>query len=286
MLLCIILFVHDPSFPTPDKLLVFLVFVFMIFHQAKEMLKRFLPFVAILLVYEMFRGIVPHLNHRVEYMWMPHIDRLMFGGTLPTTTLQNWWWHGHAMWYDFLFYLTYMMHFVFPIALALIVWKFRPAKYWQVVVSYLAASFSGFMVFLLFPAAPPWMASNMALIEPIRRISSDVWWSLGIHNFPSVYNQISPNPVAAVPSLHAAYATLFALFITTLFKSPFRLLVWIYPLLIYVGTVYMGEHYAIDEILGALLAVAVFFASPWLARQITSLLVRTKSNAKTVLKLV
>jgi TRAP-type uncharacterized transport system fused permease subunit len=117
-----------------------------------------------------------------------------------------------------------MMHFVFPIILAIIVWKLRPQKYWQLVVSYLFVSFSGFLVFLLFPAAPTWMASDMGLIEPIRRISSDIWWSLGIHDFPSVYNQISPNAVAAVPSLHAAYATLFALYITTLFKSRTRFL--------------------------------------------------------------
>lgn len=277
---CIALFVREPSFPTPDKLLVFLVFVFMIFHQAVEMLKRFLPFVAILLVYESFRGLADGLNKRVEYMWMVDVDRWLFGGTLPTTTLQRWWWHGQTMWYDFVFYLTYMMHFVFPIILAIIVWKMRPQKYWQLVVSYLFVSFSGFLVFLLFPAAPTWMASDMGLIEPIRRISSDIWWSLGIHDFPSVYNQISPNAVAAVPSLHAAYATLFALYITTLFKSRIRFLAWIYPALIYVGTVYMGEHYAIDEILGALLAVAVFFASPWLTKRIGTGLSWIKTKSK------
>jgi hypothetical protein len=42
----------------------------------------------------------------------------------------------------------------------------------------------------------------------------------------------------------------------------------------------MGEHYAIDEILGALLAVAVFFASPWLTKQIGVGLVWIKTKSK------
>lgn len=244
------------------------------------MLKRFLPFVLILLAYESFRGIADGLNKRVEYMWMVDVDSLLGFGTLPTTTLQNWWWHGRVMWYDFVFYLPYMLHFVIPISLALFVWKYRPAKYWQVVVSYVTTSFAAFFVFLAFPAAPPWMASDKGLIEPITRISSDVWARLGIQDFPTVYNQISPNAVAAVPSLHAAYATIFALYVMTLFASRWRFLAWIYPALIYVGTVYQGEHYAIDEILGALLAVAVFLASPWITLQISKLLSSINKRTK------
>lgn len=265
------IFIRNPSFPTPDKLLVFLTFVFMIFGQAIEMLKRFLPFVLILLAYESFRGIADGLNHRVEYLWMPHMDRLLFGGTLPTVMLQNWLWHDHIMWYDYAFYLPYLLHFVLPISLALYVWKRRVKMYWNVVTTYVVTSFSAFLVFLAFPAAPPWMASQLGYIEHIRRVSSDVWATLGIHDFPSFYNDISPNPVAAVPSLHAAYATIFALYITTLFKSKWRFVAWVYPVLIWVGTVYQGEHYAIDEILGALLGAGVFLATPFIARKLSEI---------------
>jgi membrane-associated phospholipid phosphatase len=276
VLACLMVFARSPSFLTPDKLLVFLIFVFMIFRQSVEMLKRFLPFVGILLVYESFRGLADGLNDRVEYRWMADVDRMLFGGTLPTTTLQGWWWHGQAMWYDFLFYLPYMLHFVLPIALAVFVWKRRTSAYWRLIISYVTVSFAGFLVFLAFPAAPPWMASELGYIEPIHRVSSDVWWALGIKDFPSFYNQISPNPVAAVPSLHAAYSTLFALYMCMFFKSKWRFLAWIYPALIYLGTVYQGEHYAIDEILGALLAVAVFYASPFIALRCRVLLSQIK----------
>jgi hypothetical protein len=260
------IFLREPSFPTPDKLLVFATFICLIFNQALEMLKRFVPFVGLLLVYESFRGVVPHLNQHVNYLWMPTVDRLLWFGQLPTRWLQHHLWHGTPQWYDFVLYITYMLHFVLPFALAFVVWRLKDSHYWRYATAYLSVSFAGFLTFLAFPAAPPWMASNMGLIEPIERISSHVWAALGIHDFPSVYNKISPNPVAAVPSLHAAYATLFAIFAITLFKTRWRYLSLLYPTFIYFGTVYQGEHYLIDELLGGVYAVAAYFASPYIVR--------------------
>ncbi len=268
-LLCIVLFIAQPSFPTPDKLLVFAIFVGMFFRQGKQVFLRLAPFVAMLLAYESFRGLVPHMTERANFMWMPGVDRILTGGgELPTKILQNWWWQGSAQWWDFMFYLPYMLHFVLPFGLAVIVWKTREKEYWRYVTAFVGASLLAFLVFFVFPAAPPWMASDTGAIEQISRISSSVWFALGINDFPSLYNQVSPNPVAAVPSLHAAYATMFALFVTMFFKSKWRFVAWIYPVLIYVGTVYQGEHYVIDEVLGALLGLFAFWASPLVSQKI------------------
>jgi membrane-associated phospholipid phosphatase len=280
VLVCLVVFIKAPSFPTPDKLVIFLTFVFMIFGQAWELLKRFVPFAGLLVVYEAFRGVVPHLNSHVNFLWMPGVDRLFAFGELPTVVLQRWWWHGSVQWYDFAFYIFYMLHFVLPFVLAVIVWKKLDQHYWRYVTAFIVVSFAGFVTFLAFPAAPPWMASDKGLIEPVIRISSDVWAALGIHDFPSVYNKVSPNPVAAVPSLHAAYATLFALFVITLFKGRWRYLSIIYPMMIYIGTIYQGEHYLIDEILGAIYAVAAFYATPYVMRVMRQLLRVTKTAVR------
>jgi hypothetical protein len=234
----------------------------MAISQAKALFIRLFPFVALLLVYESFRGIASQLNSRVNFLWMPSVDIKLFG-SLPTATLQRWWWHGHVMWYDFIFYGIYMMHFVLPIALAILVWKKRAGYYWQVISSYVVLSFAGFLTYLLFPAAPPWMASDQGYIQPITHVSNYIWASLGFHNFNLAYSKIAPNPVAAVPSLHAAYATLFVIFITKLFGKKWGLVACIYPILIYTGTVYMGEHYAIDAILGILYAFVSYYLVRW-----------------------
>jgi hypothetical protein len=256
------IFIHTPSFPTPDKLLVFLTFVFMGVGQARNLLFRLVPFVGLLLVYDSFRGLAHSLNTRVEYRWMPDVDIAMFG-RLPTAKLQDWLWHGYVRWYDFIFYLAYMLHFILPIALAILIWKKRESHYWQVVSTYVVLSFAGFITYWALPAAPPWMASDRGYIEPITRVSSHVWYALGIHDFPSVYDHIAANPVAAVPSLHAAYSVLFSMFIFKFFGRRWGLLSAIYPLILCVGVVYQGEHYVIDVIWGILYAVAAYYLTGW-----------------------
>jgi len=258
----LVILIRTPSFPTPDKLLVLTSLGAMAFGQAKELLKRFVPFVALLLVYESFRGLIPRLNAHVNYTFLPAADRFLFFGHLPTQLLQNLLWRGHVAWYDFAFYIAYMLHFVLPFALAILIWKTRESHYWRCITTYLIVTLAAFVTYLAFPSAPPWLASDKGLIQPITRISSNVWYALGIHDFPSVYNKISPNPVAAMPSLHAAYALIFVLFVTKLFSTRWRYLAWLYPFLIWIGTVYQGEHYAIDEVAGIMYAILAYMAAP------------------------
>ncbi len=263
---CLVIFIREPSWPTPDKIIIFLTFVFMALGQATEMLKRLLPFVGLLLIYDSFRGIAPHLNKHVHYLFMANFDRWLFGD-LPTIQLQRLLWHGHVQWYDFVLYLVYMLHFLLPIGAAILVWKKRESFYWRYVASFVFLSFAGFITYVIYPAAPPWMASEMHLIPHIERVSSHVWFALGIHDFPSLYNKIAPNAVAAVPSLHAAYATLFAVFMTKLFGRKWGALAWSYPVLMYFGIVYQGEHYAYDAILGIAYAVATYYIVGWIFKR-------------------
>jgi len=278
-LACVAIFIHEPSFPTPDKLIVFLLFVFMIFRQAGEMLRRLLPFVVLIIVYESFRGLAHRLNSHVNYTLAPHIDKALFGN-LPTVYLQRWLWHGHVQWYDFVLYIPYLLFFVLPISLALLVWKTREHYYWQVVTSYMTLFFAAFLTFLVFPTAPPWLASQQHYIQPIVRTSSYVWASLGIHDFPSLYNHLAANPVAAVPSLHSACATLLAIFIFKLYGRRWGLVSLIYPALIYVGVIYEGEHYAFDVIAGIIYAVGAYYAGPYVLSYVQRLGHSASKNIK------
>jgi len=260
---CLGIFINDPSFPTPDKLIIFLFFVFMIYGKALEGLRRFSPFIILVIIYESFRGIADELNDHVNYSLAPHIDKFLFGN-LPTAYLQHHLWHGHIQWYDVALYLPYTLHFVIPLGLGILIWKTRDKYFWQVMNSFLVVAFACFLTFLIFPAAPPWMASNNHFIEPITRISSHVWAVLGLHNFPSIYNKITPNLVAAVPSQHAAWAALFFIFIYKLYGKKWGLLAGLYPLTIFFGTVYEGEHYVFDIALGILYAIAGYFITPYI----------------------
>jgi hypothetical protein len=275
--LCLAIFAIRPSFPTPDKLFIFLFFIFLIFEQASEFIKRLAPFVVLILVYESFRGLADQLNKNVNYFLAPQFDKFIFGA-LPTITLQKYLWHGTLQWYDYLFYSAYLMHFILPFGLAILIWKYRERYYWRYLGTFLAVSFAAFIVFLLFPAAPPWMASQSHVIPHVTRISSNVWAAMGLNDFPSFYSKISPNSVAAVPSLHAAWAVLFSLFIFKLFGKALGFISMVYPALIIIGTVYMGEHYVFDALTGALLAGFAFWAINFEFFKWPKLKINTKSK--------
>jgi len=287
-LTCLVLFLSHPSFPTPDKLFVILFFLFMAFNQGWEFTKRLLPFVLIILIYESFRSVADKLNSHVHYQFAPHFDKFLFGN-LPTVDLQRWWWHGYVQWYDVALYIPYLLFFIVPLGVAVLVWKTREHYYWQTVSAYSILFFSAFVTFLVLPTAPPWLASQNHQIQPIVRISSNVWASLGIKNFPSLYSHLAPNPVAAFPSLHAGVATLSSLIIFKLFGRRWGTLSLIYPILIYIGVIYEGEHYATDVLAGILYGLVAYCVAPYLMSGFNKLFrqLRSKysSSTKTFLKL-
>lgn len=102
------------------------------------------------------------------------------------------------------------------------------------------------------------MASELHYIDPIYRVSSDVWAAMGVTNFSEVYANLSPNAVAAVPSLHSAYPLLFVMFLVRAFGWRRMWWTYVYPISMWIGVVYLGEHYAVDVILGALYAIAAY----------------------------
>jgi hypothetical protein len=256
-----VLFIVKRNFWTPDTLFIVLLALFVVLGQARAFILRFAPFVLLLLAYDSFRGIADDLNKNVHFYEMIVADYAMFGGHLPTAVLQDWWWHGTVQWYDFYFYFLYTIHFAAPVLLALLLWKVREKLYWPFVWSLVGLSFAAFITYVVFPAAPPWMASDLGYIERIHRISSDIWAAMGVENFSQVYANLSPNPVAAVPSLHSAYPLLFVMFLIKAFGWKKMGWLLIYPVSIWIGVTYLGEHYVIDAILGALYAIAAYYAT-------------------------
>lgn len=257
----VVLFAVKRNFWTPDTLFVVLLALFVVLGQARLFLIRFAPFILLLLAYDSFRGIADDLNKNVHFYEMINIDRAWFFGNLPTNVLQSWWWHGALNWYDFYFYFLYTIHFLMPVLLGVLIWKTHDKLYWPFVTALAGLSFAAFATYVIFPAAPPWMASDLGYIAPLHRISSDVWAAMGVTNFSEVYANLSPNAVAAVPSLHSAYPLLFAMFIVRLFSWGRVWWVMLYPVSMWVGVVYLGEHYVIDAVLGAAYALAAYYAS-------------------------
>jgi len=256
------------AFWSPDLLFVIFLPVFVLYGQGKEYIKRFLPFVFLLFAYESLRSVVPFINKHVHVYEMINFDKWLFHGNIPTVVLQQWWYHGTLHWYDYYFYFFYMLHFLSPFLIALALWRFRPEGYWRYVSALLALSLAGFITYIIFPAAPPWMASLQGAIPPITKLSTAIWWGWGVHSIPTLYNNLNPNPVAAVPSLHSAYPMIDLLFVNRFFGRKVSIPFLIYPLSVWLGVVYLGEHYVFDVLLGIIYAVGTFYAMEYAYRRI------------------
>lgn len=253
------LFVVERVFWAPDTLFFLLFVLFLLLGQGKRFFLAFAPFILLLLTYDSFRGIADQLAGRVNFWPMIQFDQSLGGGTLPTERFQHVLlsWPFHRV-FDLYFFTLYLAHFIVPVMVGIYFWRRRPALYLPYVIALVGLSFAGFLTYWLFPAAPPWMASDMHLIPHIHKVSSELWVSAGVQNFPTLYNEIDPNPVAAVPSLHAAYPLLVMLFVSRLHRWWLTALFVGYTLSIWFGIVYMGEHYVFDVVVGAAYSVTAF----------------------------
>ena len=82
--------------------------------------------------------------------------------------------------------------------------------------------------------------------------------------FYTVYENIDPNPIAAMPSLHVAFPMYIALSFIELNRGPARWAALLYPLAVTFSVVYLGHHYVIDCIAGVAYAL-VFYWLTWKA---------------------
>jgi PAP2 superfamily/Glycosyltransferase family 87 len=239
------------TFLMPDVIFLLLVLGFVWGKRRIEFVRDFAPFVLLLLSYDALRGFADDLTSHVHVGYPIAADRFLFFGHVPTQELQRrffdpW----NAQWYDSLAALLHTAHFVVPLLFAALIWQHRRDQYWRFMASLLLLSYAAFVTFVLVPTAPPWWASVNGHLEGVRLIQ------LSSHT-AFLYDKVSPNEIAAMPSLHAAYPWLFFLFACRLWGKR-GLPVVLYPLAVFLAVVYLGHHYVIDVIGGVAYASAAY----------------------------
>jgi membrane-associated phospholipid phosphatase len=252
---------------------------------ARGVIIEWLPFIALLIAYDSLRGSAKGLFGVVHFLPQLQVDQLLFGGATPTLSLQHALWHGHVVWYDVIFWGVYLTHFFGTPLLAAILWKIDRARFRHFIFLVATLSFAGVITYALYPAAPPWLASQDHLIGPLTRVIPAVWHSLSLHSAGSFVESgyKYANDVAAVPSLHAAFSLLIAITLWPRKRKWLRPLVALYPLAMAFSLVYAGEHYVSDILLGWLYTIATVFAARaiirrWQARQAARRPVRAGSE--------
>ncbi|MGE0544399.1 MAG: phosphatase PAP2 family protein [Dehalococcoidia bacterium] len=263
------------GWPTPDFLIPPLLLLALLVGRGRGFLIDWTPFLVILLAWEATRGIADLVGMPVQVGGPWRFEEALFPGTIPTVTLQASLYDGDrgSRWFDWVGAILHSLHFALPIAFGFVLWLGDRAQYWRYVISVLLLFLLGFLGFVLFPQAPPWLAAGLIPDQPfIYRIGVGTFLSLPIQGHVGlVYDHIRPNDVAAMPSLHAALPALLTLILWRL-KRPLAWVGVLYTATLAFFLVYQGEHYVIDIVVGWLLAALVFWlvwATPaWLRHRL------------------
>jgi membrane-associated phospholipid phosphatase len=271
---------------TPDYWVIALFIGAVVLGQTLAFLRDWVPLVFLIFGYEFLRGVAGTLVLRGGYSANQHgriqveslidADKFLFGGTLPTLWLQkHFYTPGTVHWYDIVCVIAYFgLHFVFPLIFAFLLWVHSKERFWQVSLAFLAMTYAGFAIFLLFPAAPPWLAQQWGYVHGVQFPSNQAFQVILPHRYDDVHtfklwSEASPNPVAAMPSLHAAFPWLVLLFGLRFFGKR-AIVLLSYSLLIWFTVVYLGQHWVVD-IIGGIIWATIWFAIivwawPWITR--------------------
>lgn len=156
-----------------------------------------------------------------------------------------------------IFYLSWV-----PVPLAFAVWLYFRDKrtLLEFSLAFLLTNIFGFILYYLYPAAPPWYVELHGFQENFSIPGNEAGLAnfdhiMGVQLFHGMYAK-NANVFAAIPSLHAAYPLITLYFAV---KKRLRPASWMFLIIltgIWFSAVYSRHHYIIDVLLGALCAIA------------------------------
>jgi len=257
----------------PEWVVLALLLIALALGRGRTFIVDWAPFLILFFAYEAMRGFAAKTG------FAPHdlsgIERALFGGTVPTLTLQHAFYDpNHVQPQDLLAMFFYFMHFPLPILVGFVFWLRDRDHYHRFIAALLLMAFLAFITYLFFPSAPPWYQFKLGVVPSdvaVHKILNETVAKLWGNNYivSTLYTHLNPNQFAAFPSLHAAFPSLGIVYAWRRYRLlAIGLVVW--TLCVLASIVYLGEHYIVDALDGflyvAAAAVAVESFMRWRAR--------------------
>ncbi len=246
--------------PTPDIFLIFASIVAVMLGRGRAFLRDWVPFVVIFLAWEAMRGIADDFGAEVHSDGIIGLERLISFGTVPSVELQRLF-HvpGAPSALDLGMSLVYLGHFLLPLLIAFGLWMRSRPRFYEFVVALMLMSFAAFFTALFLPVAPPRFAYQYGEALAVTDVLHDTLLQLQFAPITTwAYGNVIGNPVAAFPSLHAAYPFMGFLVL----HSRWPRLAWgmlAYSLVVWFAIVYLGHHYVVDIVGGVAYALAAWW---------------------------
>jgi membrane-associated phospholipid phosphatase len=246
--------------PTPETLFLTIAGIFVWRSQTRAFIKDFFPFLLMLLAWQGMRGYADNLSpNRILIIELIRWEEALFGVVPAVWLRENVWGAFATPFFNGISHFFYLSHFVTPVAVAALLWQKKRELFRPFMAGLMALTYAGFITYLLVPAAPPWLASQWGYLT--TRTPVLLWGS-----FPTALQMVSPNHVAAMPSLHAAYPTFIACFCVWVWGKQARW-TFVLPLMVCFAAVWLGHHYVIDLLAGMFYAAAAVWGTVyWVKR--------------------
>jgi membrane-associated phospholipid phosphatase len=238
-------------------------------REIGQVLGDWVPLAAILVVYDLSRGAADSAGMPIHTSEMIDADRWLFGGQVPTEWLQERLLDVEQVhWWDVCFSLVYSSHFIVPFAVAGVLWAQHRLRFLAYAKRLVTLSFAGLATYVAFPATPPWLAADQGDLTDVTRSAARGWRAIDLQAAEALERgQGTVNQVAAIPSLHAAFAALVAMFLWRRVRLGWRPLLALYAVAMGLALVATGEHYVVDVLLGWLYAGLVMLGWSWWERR-------------------
>ena len=190
------------------------------------------------------------------------MDRVIGCGEIPTIRLQRALGRpDEVRLHDTALSVVHWSWFFFPHgAIAYILFRHRD-KFERSAVQMAAVFDLGAAVYFVLPTAPPWWAARDQRLPPVRRIMTEAGELFWGRAWGRLYDSLSGNQLAAMPSLHFGTSVMAAHVLSDAGRVP-GTLGWTYALALGFSLVYLGEHYVVDLVAGLALAEGVRRAAP------------------------
>lgn len=219
-------------------------------------LREVVPFLACILIYTNLHDTIGFVNPHDVHHWLAAFDRMIFG-VQPCVWAEQFITPGRTEVMQF-FYLNFF--WIGPSTALILLAQRRWTEFRAALMGVLVCFYLGYVLYVVFPAAPP----RLVLVYEFTK---------NLRGYPHLFSSLSAQafsllPVdsrAAFPSLHAAVSTV-ALIYAWRYVRP-----WFWGLLpfvlgLWVSTIYLRHHYAVDLLAGWLLAPLAVWLAPRLDR--------------------
>jgi len=241
---------------SPELIFIEFILLMVILNMAPvKFIKDWIIYIGLFFLYEWVRGLADNISPFYDntLLWIHYAESWLFGGTVPTISLQHWFLRDNLFLYICLVF--YSSYFYYSFVIGLVIWIFRRSDFHQYFRRFLAMSFLSVVFFYLVPTAPPWFVSPILNLD----INRELFINTFVTNFKNgslVAHYINANLVAAFPSLHVGWTAYTTLFLLKKYSNKWLWLLLIVPLMISLSVVLTGEHYVLDIVAGWLLALA------------------------------